>query len=84
MVERLVLENTVHLSNILEGTHTVFQALLRLVRRIVYRRHRCCPFPPVRAFNFFVAHRVQHSPLLVDFDRMLLTHPLAFSAKDSF
>ena len=43
------------------------------------RGHRCLPFPPVRAF-VFIAYRVQHPRLLVDFHRMLLTHVLALSA----
>ena len=45
------------------------------------RGHRCRPFfPPVLAFNFFIAHRVQQSHCSSIFHRVLLTHALALSA----
>ena len=44
------------------------------------RGHRCRPFPPVRAFNFY---RAQGSAsLLVDFHRMLLTQAMYVLIRD--
>ena len=45
------------------------------------RGHRCRPFfPPVLAFNFCRAHRVQQSHCSWIFHRVLPTHALALSA----
>ena len=45
------------------------------------RGHRCRPFfPPVLAFIFFIAHRVQQSHCSSIVRRVLLTHALELSA----
>ena len=54
---------------------------LLLSRFWTSRGHRCCPFfPPVLAFNFYSAYKIQQSHCSSIFHRVLLTHALALSA----